>query len=222
MGASDPFASWPGEPGGDGGICGTRSRIGLTAGAVRPSGMTPTVSLYRLRIDRRAGAAGDDERRAAEEELVDAVGVAIFRQLLEIEDFAHAQAHGRDHHPMPGLVRLGGFVRPHLDAPGVGADRRDLLVLAPIAVLELDARRVAAGVAAPFLLVKAALHLAGAHYHKVAAPDLDVLLLGALVELVVGYAFAVVQPVDAAMAGDVEEHAAPDHPALGMLDAENV
>src|SRR6266540_713881 len=184
--------------------------------------MTPTASLDRLRVDRRAGAAGDDERGAAEEELVDAVGVAILGQLLEIEDFAHAQAHGRDHHPVPGLLRLGGLVRPHLDAPGVGADRRDLLVLAPVAVLEFHARRIAAGVAAPLLLLEAALHLPGAHDHEVAAPDLDVLVLGALVELIVADAFAVLEPVDAAEAGDVEQHAAPDHPALGMLDAEHI
>src|SRR5580658_6035958 len=59
---------------------------------------------YRLRVDRRAGAAGDDERRAAEEEFVDAVLVAILGELLEIENLAHAQPHGRDHHPVPRLV----------------------------------------------------------------------------------------------------------------------
>src|SRR5215470_14272888 len=119
--------------------------------------MSPSGSLDRLRIDRRAGAAGDDQRRAAEEELIDAVLVAVLGQLLEIEDLAHAQAHGRDHHPVPRLVGFRGLVRTHLDAPGVGADRGDLLVLAPVAVLELDARRVAAGVAAPLLLLQAAL-----------------------------------------------------------------
>ncbi len=35
--------------------------------------VTATRSFNRLRIDRRAGAAGDDQRRAAEEEFVDAV-----------------------------------------------------------------------------------------------------------------------------------------------------
>src|SRR5262244_4463300 len=96
-------------------------------------------SFYRLRVDGRAGAARDDQRRAAEKELVDAVLLAVLGQLLEIEDLAHAQAHGRDHHPVPRLVRLGGFVRSYLDAPGVGADRGDFFVLAPVAVLELDA-----------------------------------------------------------------------------------
>ena len=47
-------------------------------------------------------------------------------------------------------------------------------------------------------------------------------VLGARVELVVGDAFAVLEPVDAAEAGDVEQHAAPDHLVLGMLDAEHV
>src|SRR5205823_1889739 len=134
--------------------------------------------LYRLRIDRRAGAAGDYERRPAKEKLVDAVLGAVRRELLEIEDLAHAQAHGRDHHPVPGLIRLGGLVRPHLDAPGVGADGGDLLVLAPVAVLELHARRVAAGIAAPLLLLQAAFHLPGADEDEVAASDRDVLVLG--------------------------------------------
>src|SRR5580700_5165178 len=103
-----------------------------------------TTLFYRLRVDRRAGAAGDDQRRAAEKEFVDAVLVAILGELLEIENLAHAQAHGRDHHPVPRLVGFRGLVRSHLDTPGVGADRRDLLFLAPITVLEFYARRVTA------------------------------------------------------------------------------
>src|SRR3974390_2367615 len=127
-----------------------------------PSGMTAARSLYRLGVDRASGAAGDDQRRAAEEELVDAVLLAVLGQLPEIEDLAHAQAHGRDHDPVPGLIRLRGLVRPHLDAPGVGADRRDLVLVAPVAVLEPDARRVAPRIAAPGVVAEAALHLAGA------------------------------------------------------------
>src|SRR5664279_1302816 len=124
--------------------------------------MTRTL-FYSLRIDRASGAAGDDQRRAAEEELVDAVVLAVLGQFLEIENFTHAKAHGGDHHPVPGLVGFLGLVRPHLDAPGVGADSGDLLVLAPIAILELDAGRVAAGIAAPVVLGVASLHMAGAH-----------------------------------------------------------
>src|SRR5215831_12993714 len=184
--------------------------------------MTPTASLDRLRIDWRAGAAGDDERRSAEEEFVDAVVGAVLRQILEIEDFAHAQPHGGNDHPVPGLVRFRGLVRPHLDAPGIRADGGELFLLAPVAVLELDAGRVAAGVAAPFFLAEAALHLAGANDDEVAAADLDLLLLGASVELVVGNAFAVLEPVDAAETRDVEQHAAPHHLVLGMLDTQHV
>src|SRR4029078_6838874 len=120
------------------------------------------------RIDRRAGGAGDDQRRPAEEELIDAVGFAVLGKFLEIENLAHAQTHGRDHHPVPRLVRLGGLVGPHLAAPGVGADRGALLLLTPVAVLELPAGRVAAGIAAPLFLRHAALHLAGAHDDEVA------------------------------------------------------
>ena len=49
----------------------------------------------------------------------------------------------------------------------------------------------------------------------------DVLLLGALVEFVVGDALAVLHPFHAAEARDVEQHAAADHLVLGMLDAEH-
>src|SRR5262249_11839097 len=107
-------------------------------------------------------------------------------------------------------------------APGIRADGRNLFVLAPITILELDAGRVAAGVTAPFLLVEAALHLSGANDDEVAAADLDPLLLGALVALVGGNAFAVLEPLDAAETRDVEQHASPYHLVLGMLDAQHV
>src|SRR5512139_1909001 len=141
---------------------------------------------YRLRVDRRTCTAGDDQRRAAEEEFIDAVLLAILGEFLEIENLAHAQAHRRNHDPVPWLVGFRGFVRAYFNAPGVGADRRDLLFLTPVAILELDAGRVAASIATPVLFSQAVFHLAGAHDHKVTAPDGDVLLLGAHVEFVVG------------------------------------
>src|SRR5689334_21823124 len=183
--------------------------------------MTPTASLDRLRVDRRARSARDNQRRPAEEEFVDAILIAILGELLEIEYLTHAEAHGRDHDPVPGLVGLFGLVRTHLDAPGVGADRRDLLFLAPVAVLEFDARRVAAGVATPVLLSVAAFHLSGADEDKIAAADGHILLLGTLIKLIVRNALAVLHPLHAAEARDIEQHAAADHLVLGMLDAEH-
>ena len=44
---------------------------------------------------------------------------------------------------------------------------------------------------------------------------------GAVVQFVVGDALAVLHPRHLAEAGDVEQHAAPDHLVLGMLDAEH-
>src|ERR1700748_2195457 len=116
----------------------------------------------RLRIDRRAGATGDDERRAAEKELVDAVGVAIFRQLLDVEHLPHGQPHGRNDHPVPGLSDFAGLVRTHLDTPGIGADRRDLLFLTPVAIFETHTWRRTARIGAPRALLQTSLHLAGA------------------------------------------------------------
>src|SRR5262249_10270946 len=174
-----------------------------------------------LRIDRRSCSARDDQRRAAEEELIDAVLFAVLGKLLEIENFAHAQAHGRDNHPMPGLIGFGRFIRPDFHAPGVRADRGDLLLLAPVTVLELDAWRVAARIAAPFLFGEAAFHLPGADDDKIATSDGHILLLRALIEFVVGNAFAVLHPFHVAKARDIEQYAAPDHLVLGMLDAEH-
>src|SRR5262249_23565682 len=101
-----------------------------------------TASLYRLRVDRRSGSAGHDERGTAEEEFVDSILLAVLGQFLEVENFPHAQPHGRDHDPMPGLVGFLGFIRPHFHAPGVRADCRELFLLAPVAILKLDAGRI--------------------------------------------------------------------------------
>src|SRR5262245_28508506 len=115
--------------------------------------------LDRLRVDRRASPAGDDQWRAAEEELVNPVGGAVLGQVLEVEHLAHGQSHGGNDYPMPGLVRLLRLIRPYFHAPGVAADRGDLLLLTPVAVLEPDAGRVAARIAAPRLFLEATFHL---------------------------------------------------------------
>src|SRR2546430_203302 len=51
----------------------------------RLAGMTAEL-FDRLRIDRASRSARDDQRRAAEEELVDLVPGAVLGELLEIED----------------------------------------------------------------------------------------------------------------------------------------
>src|SRR4029077_3733498 len=126
--------------------------------------------------------------------------------------------HRRDHDPMPRLVGFGRLIWPHLDAPGVGTDRRQLLFLAPVAVFEFDTRRIAAGVAAPFLLRQTALHLAGAHNDEIAAADGHILLLGTFIQFVVGNAFAVLHPFDATESRDIEQDATADHLVLGVLN----
>src|SRR6476660_1403022 len=122
---------------------------------------------------------------------------------------------------MPGLVGFGGFIRAHFHAPSVGANRGHLFFLTPVAVFELDAGCVAAGIATPVLFGEAALHLPGAHNDEIAAPDGYVLLFCALIEFVIGNAFAVLHPFHAAKARDVEQDATADHLVLGVLDAEH-
>src|SRR6266571_8258173 len=70
------FAADLSSPGRGVGVC--RSALARCA---RTAGMKASLSLDRLRVDRRAGAAGDHQRRAAEEELVDLVARAILREL---------------------------------------------------------------------------------------------------------------------------------------------
>src|SRR5262249_10329666 len=131
----------------------------------------------------------------------------------------HGKPHGGDHDPVPRLVCFRGLVGTHLDAPRVGADGGDLLVLAPVAVFELDPRGVAARERAPALL-EAFLQLPGAYNDEIAAVDRDVLSACAGVELGIRNAVAVGQIVQILETGDIEQHAAPDHFAARMLDAE--
>src|SRR5262245_23051899 len=176
-------------------------------------------SFDRLRIDGRAGGARNHQRRPAEEELVDPVPGAVLGQLPQIEHLAHVKAHGRDHHPMPGLVHLLGLVWPHLDAPGVRTHASHLLVMQPIAALEFEARGVAAGIASPLATLAAGFHLPGADDDEIAFADRNLLRLGAGIEVIVGNALAIPQAIDSLEAGDIEQYAAADQLVLGVLDA---
>src|SRR5213594_1391839 len=82
------------------------------------SGARAEALLDRLGIDRRAGPAGDHQRRRAEEELVDAVGGAVLGELLQIEDLTVHDPDRGDRDPVPGLEDIGpGVVGTHLDPP---------------------------------------------------------------------------------------------------------
>src|SRR5262249_10973004 len=145
---------------------------------------------------------------------------AVLSELLDVEDLAHGHAHHGDRDPVPGLVDAGlRLVGTHLRAPGVGGERGELRTLHPLQGLEGHARRVAAGVAVPAAAGEALLELPGAHNDVVAAFQLDVLLLGGHVEVSAGDTVAVLQALLAQRARYVEEHAAPHHLGLGLLDA---
>src|SRR5262249_50519336 len=191
--------------------------IGVAVTGAGPTEERPE-SLDRLGIDRRAGGASDHQWRTAEEELVDAVGGTIFGELPQVEHLAHGELHGRDPHAVPRLVRLHGLIGTHLDTPGVGADGGDLLFLAPVAVLELDPRSVAAREGAPALR-EAFLQLPGADDHEIAAADRDAVCACARVKLGVRYAVAVRQVLHVLETRDIKQYAAPDHLVARMFDA---
>src|SRR5262249_30677406 len=164
--------------------------------------------------------AGDRDRRCDEHELVNLVGSAIVSEILQVENLAHGHAHDRDRDPVPGLVDAAfGVVRPHLAAPGVACERRKLGASHPFERLEGKARRVSAGITVPAPDLEAALHLAGAHHHVVAALDGHPLRFGGVVEILAGDAVPVLEPFLAERARDVEEDAAAYHLVLGLLDA---
>jgi hypothetical protein len=121
---------------------------------------------------------------------------------------------------MPGLVHVLGLVGPHLYAPGIGAYTRDLFFLEPIAALEFKARRIAAGISAPFFSLVAGFHLPRADDDEIAFADLNLLRGRAGIEVIVGDAFALFEGVNFLPAGDVEQHAPADQLVFGVLDAE--
>src|SRR6202011_4213240 len=77
-------------------------------------------SADRQRIDWRTDGAGDRQSRTDEHEVIHFVAGAGFRQFVELEDFAHGQAHDRNTDPVPGLVGVVAIVGTHFDAPGIG------------------------------------------------------------------------------------------------------
>src|SRR5262249_60299337 len=97
---------------------------------------------------------------------------------------------------MPGLVDAAfGVVRPHLAAPGVAGERGKLGARHPFERLEGEAGRVPARIAVPAAGLEAALHLAGAHDHVIAAVDGHLLSLGGAGEIVTGDALALIESV---------------------------
>ena len=120
---------------------------------------------------------------------------------------------------MPGLVRFGWFRSEH-STPQVSVQIAAIcLSLAPVAVLELHAGRVATGVAAPFLLRQAALHLAGAERDEIALADFDVLILGAVASSSLPMPSPSLSQFDAAVPRDSSNTPRPTHLASGVLDA---
>src|SRR3546814_18972468 len=86
----------------------------------------------------------------------DAVPGAVLDQFAQVPYLAVDDADGGARHPVPGLVgAVDRLVRPHLDAPGIGADGGDLLLVDPVDRLDGEARRVAAGIAAHLAPVEA-------------------------------------------------------------------
>ena len=117
-----------------------------------------------------------------------------------------------------GWFVFGGLIRTHFHAPRIGADRGDLFLVAPIAVLEPDACRGAAR--APLPLLQATLHLPGANDDEITPADFHILRLCTGVEFVVRDLISVFEVLDLFEAGDVKQHALADHSVSGVLDPE--
>jgi hypothetical protein len=81
-----------------------------------------------------------------------------------------------------------------------------------------EARRGAPAVARPGFLLEAAAQHARAHEHDVAGLDVHAAALGTCVELGGQHGSAVLEPGHAAVARQVEQHAAAHHPVLDAVD----
>src|SRR5712692_5565213 len=171
------------------------------------------------RVHRRADGAGERQRRRHEEELVDARVRAVLGQLVEREDLADQHAHVGDEDLVDWLVAVGNLVGAYFHAPGVGGDRRQLVIVEPADARKRESRRIAAGVVTPAPLLLAHRHLPGADEQRVAGAERHVVRAHGRVEIVGRDRVAGLEPREALDARDVEQDAAGDHAAGHRLDA---
>src|SRR5215213_762653 len=150
--------------------------------------------LNRQRIDRRSDSARDRYCRRDEQKFVHGVGGAIVGQVLDLENLAHGHAHDRDRDPVPRLVDARfRFVRPHLAAPGVACERRQLGALHPLQGFERKTGRITTRITVPAAELLAALHLAGANDDVIAALQLYLLLACRAIEVIARDAVTIVE-----------------------------
>lgn len=101
----------------------------------------PAASLLRWRppsLDRQpihwsAYGAGERQRRADEQKLIDTVARAILREAVQVEDLAKQQSHLDDRNSVHGQVNCGAVhtVTDHPDRPVVARKRSDPLFVQP-------------------------------------------------------------------------------------------
>src|SRR5690606_16089516 len=186
----------------------------LTIRAMVVSGL-----LDRDGVQGRTHSAGDGQWGRGEQKFVYPVGGAVFGQVFDVEDFAHADAYHGNHHPVPRLGAVVGFVGTYFAAPGVGADGGDLFVVDPVGGVAGQAGGFPARVAAPVALGLAAFHMAGANDDEIAPAHLHALGFLRGFEVVHRNGLAIVERVYAQVARDIQQHAAADHFRLDLFDA---
>ena len=109
------------------------------------------------------------------------------------------------------------LVGAHFDAPGVGGDRGDLVTTQPRRRVQGESRSVAASEIFP--RVPACLEVPSVNQNRVTRADLHTLGGDDFVKISFGDGVTGVERRDAAMSGDVEEHAAEHHVSAPLLDS---
>ena len=124
--------------------------------------------------------------------------------MIDDEDLAHRNTAHRNHHPMPGLLRIGRFVGAHFAAPRIAADRSDFFLVDPFGRLEREPRRISAGVASPVLGALTLPEHARAYDDKITAADFYTLSLGGFIQVGPRDRHSLVECFDTGVLGDVE------------------
>ena len=94
---------------------------------------------------------------------------------------------------MPGLIRFIGFVGSDLTAPGICADRRNLILLDPVAGFKSETGRIPTAVTSPVVSSEASLLMAGSDDKKIGCAYLNALRLCRSVKIVVGNGISIIQ-----------------------------
>src|SRR6266849_11039062 len=181
------------------------------------SGRYIPISLDGQGVEGRPDPPRHLERRGAEQDLPDPVAGAVGGQLVEGEHLAQRESHVADAEGMDGQGEGGVLEGDDLDRAGVAGDRRDLPRMQPLHARDAETGHL------PHVALAVAVtgedgEVPGADEEDVAAPGAHALrALGGLQRVGTDH-LAGAEPLHAARARQIEEHAARHDAAPDLVD----